>query len=263
VRDADVLAKVAENEYYVLLPETDHFGALMFARRAVDEIRREPAVQALAERAVPRVALGAATFPREGLDFDELIHRARVRQEERRRSLVQWPSVERLGPGAFWELFDLLLDPPTPIPAGAPTVRRAADAELMAAAQREAAREIARDPRARGHLYVGVPSLAEAPVLQALPPPSGTARAGDPSARIVVLAPRAGRAEPAAHPMLSVVAADGERRLRDHAFLLFLSEHAAYALLHDGGGRALHTADAPVVDALVSRLQALYDLEPL
>jgi len=262
-RDADVLAKVAESEYYVLLPETDHFGALMFARRAAEEVRREPAVRALAERAVPRLALGAATFPREGQDFDELIHRARLRQEERRRSLMERLPVDRLGPAAFWELADLLLDPATPIPDGALTVRRAADAELMAAVQREAAREIARDPRARGHLYVGAPRLADAPVLQALPPPAGTARAGDPSARIAVLAPRGGGAEPPAHPMLTVVPVDGERRLLDHAFLLFLSEHAAYALLHDGAGRALHTSDAPLVDALVSRLQALYDLEPL
>jgi hypothetical protein len=28
-------------------------------------------------------------------------------------------------------------------------------------------------------------------------------------------------------------------------------------------GRAFHTSDVPLVDALVSKLQALYDLQPL
>jgi two-component system cell cycle response regulator len=56
---------------------------------------------------------------------------------------------------------------------------------------------------------------------------------------------------------------DGDRRLAEHAFLLFISEHSAYALLSGPGGRTFHTSDAPLVDALVSKLQALYDLQPL
>ena len=41
VRDADILAKVSEGEYYLLLPETDYFGALMLMRRAAEEVRRD------------------------------------------------------------------------------------------------------------------------------------------------------------------------------------------------------------------------------
>jgi diguanylate cyclase (GGDEF)-like protein len=264
VRDADILARVTENEYYVLLPETDHFGALMFARRAADEVRREPAVQALGGGELP-LALGLATFPRDGEDFDELIHHARMRQEEQRHSLVRRLPVAALGPGAFWELADLLLDPEGPAPDPATSARRSADPELFAAAQREAARDIGRDPRARGLLYVGARAGAgPAEVLRFLPPPGGASRAGDAAARIVVLGPHG--AEPGDdpdHPLLSRVAVDGERRFQDHEFLLYLSEQAAYALLQDGSGRAFHTADPPLVDALVSRLQALYDLEPL
>jgi PleD family two-component response regulator len=262
VRDADILAKVAESEYYVLLPETDHFGALMFGRRAAEEVRREPAVEALGGSGV-WLAMGAATFPRDGEDFDELVHRARMRQEEHRRSLVRRLPASALGPAAFWELADLLLGPDGPEPDLATSARRPADPELFDAAQREAAREMGRDPRARGLLYVGPRSGAgPAAVLGSLPPPGAAARAGDGSARVVLLGSHGAPGE-SAHPLLSRVAVDGERRFQDHEFVLYLSEQASYALLQDAGGRAFHTADPPLVDALVSRLQALYDLEPM
>ncbi len=262
-RDADLVAKVSDAEYYVLLPETDHFGARMFGRRAAEEARREPALRALSAEGAPALSLGAATFPRDGEDFDELIHAARVRLEEERRSPARRLPLDALGPSAFWELADLLLGEGGPVPDGAGSARRSADPELFAAAQREAARELARDPRARGLLYVGTREAAAAPLLAALPPPSGTARAGDASARVALLGPRGAAPEPQPHPLLTRVPADGDRRLQAHEFLLFLSEQSAYALLQRPGGPAFHTADPPLVDALVSRLQALHDLEPM
>ena len=45
--------------------------------------------------------------------------------------------------------------------------------------------------------------------------------------------------------------------------LLFISEHSAYGLLTGPSGRMFHTSDVPLVDALVSKLQNLYDLQPL
>jgi diguanylate cyclase (GGDEF)-like protein len=263
VRDADILARVSDREYYVLLPETDHFGALVFARRAAEEIQRELAVRELEERRPLALALGAATFPQDGEDFDELLHACRARQDEERASLVR---RLRPGPAAFWELADALLDG-APVPEGGASARLAADPELFAAVQREAAREIGRDPRQRGVLYVGAPSSAvQAPVLEALPNLAGAARAGDAGARVYLLGPR-GPGAPAAredpdHPLVTQVFLDGDPRLRDHAFLLFLSESAAYGFL-EGGGRQFHTSDAPLVDALVARLQTLYDLQPL
>jgi hydroxypyruvate reductase len=55
----------------------------------------------------------------------------------------------------------------------------------------------------------------------------------------------------------------GDARFAGHQFLLFLSEHSAYAWLSGPGGRAFHTADLPLVDALVHQLQARYDLQAL
>ncbi|WP_242334543.1 response regulator [Anaeromyxobacter sp. SG66] len=263
-RDADILAKVSESEYYVLLPETDHFGALMFLRRAVEEVRREDAIQRVEERCPVLLSMGAATFPKDGEDFDELLHWARGRILEQRGSLVRRLHLDDLDPAAFWELSDLLLSGAGPIPESSPSARARVEGDLLAAAQREAAREIARDPRARGMLYVGGQGgRGLAALVQALPPGDAAARAGDPSARVYLLGPRGRDAAPIVHPLVTEVYLDGDKRFADHAFVLFLSEHSAYALLAGPGGRVFHTSDAPLVDALVAKLQHLYDLQPL
>jgi two-component system cell cycle response regulator len=260
VRDADILARVSEGEYYVLLPETDAFGALMFLRRAAEEIRREPTVRQVDELGPLLLSMGAAAFPRDGEDFDQLLHWARARVDEQRGSLLRRLHLDELEKGSFWELVDLLLGQ-APLPAAAQSARLPADPERFAAAQREAAREIARDPRARGLLYVGTSgNLGQAPVLAALPAGDG-GRAGDATVVVTLLGPRGG--PPAAHPLVTEVFTDGDARFAGHQFLLFLSEHSAYAWLSGPDGRAFHTSELPLVDALVHQLQARYDLQPL
>jgi two-component system cell cycle response regulator len=263
-RDADILAKVSESEYYVLLPETDYFGALMFLRRATEEVRKEESVRKLEERSPVLLSMGAATFPKDGEDFDELLHWARARVQEQRGSLLRRLHLDDLEAAAFWELADLLLTDTARIPESSPSARIDPDQEFFAAAQREAAREIARDPRARGLLYVGVGSgLATAPVRAALPPGDPAARAGDSSVRVYLLGPRGAGPDGPAHPLVTEVYLDGDKRFAGHEFLLFISEHSAYGLLSGPAGRTFHTSDVPLVDALVSKLQALYDLQPL
>jgi diguanylate cyclase (GGDEF)-like protein len=263
-RDADILAKVSESEYYVLLPETDYFGALMFLRRATEEVRKEESVRKLEERSPVLLSMGAATFPKDGEDFDELLHWARARVQEQRGSLLRRLHLGDLEAAAFWELADLLLTDTARIPESSPSARIDPDQEFFAAAQREAAREIARDPRARGLLYVGVGSgLATAPVRAALPPGDPAARAGDSSVRVYLLGPRGAGPDGPAHPLVTEVYLDGDKRFAGHEFLLFISEHSAYGLLSGPAGRTFHTSDVPLVDALVSKLQALYDLQPL
>ncbi|HYQ81313.1 MAG TPA: diguanylate cyclase, partial [Anaeromyxobacteraceae bacterium] len=261
-RDADILAKVSENEYYLLLPETDYFGALMFLRRAEQEVRREASVRALAEKVPLLLSMGAATFPKDGEDFDELLYWCRARAEEQRGSLLRRLHLDDLEPAAFWELCDILLADSARLPDSSPSARRPADPELTRAAQREAAREIGRDPLARGLLYLGGAAVDQAPVVGALPPGQGAARAGDSPVSVYLLGPRGGDGAPA-HPFVTRVYLDGDARLRDHAFLLFFGEGSAYALLEGPGGRLFHSADVPLVDALVGKLQALYDLQPM
>jgi diguanylate cyclase (GGDEF)-like protein len=264
VRDADILAKVSESEYYVLLPETDYFGALMFIRRASEEIRKEESVRRIEERCPVLLSMGAATFPKDGEDFDELLHWARTRVGEQRGSLLRRLHLGDVDPAAFWELCDLLLSEQARIPDSSPSCRMECDPEFFAAAQREAAREVARDPRARGLLYVGVrDGVGGAAIRDALPPGEVAARSGDTSVHVYLLGPRGEGGPTAPHPLITEVFLDGDPRMVGHDFLLFISEHSAYGIIQRPGERLFHTSDVPLVDALVSKLQTLYDLQPI
>jgi diguanylate cyclase (GGDEF)-like protein len=262
-READILARADDNEFQVLLPETDHFGARTFLRRATDEIAADAAVQLLEQRVPLLLSTGIATYPRDGEDLEALAARCRARVEEQRGSLVRRLHLGDLPPGAFWELAALLLSEDARLPESTPSARRRADPALFEAVQREAARELGRDRRARGVLYLGSSTGADAaPLMAGLPEAQGASRAGDDPARVFVLGPRS-RSAPSVHPLVSRVHVEGDPRIADHDFLLFLGESAAYALLQRPGGALFHTSDAPLVDLLVAKLQCTYELQPI
>ena len=265
IREADVLARASDVEYRVLLPETDRLGALMFVRRAVDEIRREPLLRRLAGRSPVRVAAGAATFPEDGGDLDQLLRACRGDQAQYRSSMTHRLLAGAEAPG-FWDLVAALIDDRVSI-AGSASARLSMDVAFLDAVQGTIAREMGRDVRSRGALYAGgpTPSTAEA-IVAALPTLEGAARDGDLGARVVLLSPPGGA--PAggvslAHPLVTQVAVEGDPRLADHRFVLFLSQRSAYALLWRADGRAFHSSDAPLVDLLVARLHDGYELQPL
>jgi diguanylate cyclase (GGDEF)-like protein len=260
-READILARADENEFQVLLPETDHFGARTFLRRATDEIAADAAVQLLEQRVPLLLSMGIATYPRDGEDLEALAGRCRARVEEQRGSLVRRLHLGDLPPGAFWDLAALLLSEDARLPESTPSARRHADPALFEAVQREAARELGRDRRARGVLYLGS-STGAAPLMAGLPEGQGASRAGDDPARVFVLGPRS-RSSPFVHPLVSRVHVEGDARIADHDFLLFLGESAAYAILQRPGGALFHTSDAPLVDLLVAKLQCAYELQPI
>jgi diguanylate cyclase (GGDEF)-like protein len=256
-RDADILAKVSDNEYYLLLPETDYFGALMFTRRAFDAARKEDSLKAIEEKLPVLVSLGAAAFPKDGEDFDELLHWCRLRIEEQRGSLLRRLHLGDVQPGAFWELADLLLAERPPIPESSPSARTPPDPAFFEAMRREVLREISRDPKARGLLYLSSRDSAQsAALVSSLENQEGGAR--------VYLLGRRGEQGLPSHPLVTPVFLDGDDRLKDHDFVLYLSEHSAYGLVQRQStpGRLFQTSDAPLVDALIARLQALYDLQP-
>lgn len=260
VRDSDVLAKATEQEFYLLLPETDYFGALMFLRRAVSAVGDDPEVQEIESRLPLAVVAGASTFPKDGDDFDELVHRCRRRMDERRASLHRKLMLDAIG---FWDEVDLLLgsaaSPKLPLDERSEPSRRGKVSDLLfEEVQGEIARELLRDPAARGVLYVGGPDVRiSSPVVQRLEqvPPEFAAR--------VYLLGR--RADLESHPALTPVFLEGDERLSRHEFVLWLSEQSAYALLQRRGLGAtwgFHTSDTTVVDGLIAKLQAEYDLQP-
>ncbi len=258
IRDSDVIARATDQEFYVLLPETEFFGALMFLRRALSLVRNEAAVRAVEWRLPLGLTGGAATFPRDGEDFDELLGRCRQRMNERRRSLQQLLNLET---PSFWESVELLLgnsrSPRLPDPGGEPSRRGRVADTLLQELQGELARELLRDPTARGLLYLGGREVrSDLPLLMGLegaPAGFGT--------NIFVLGKRA---DVETHPVATPVFVEGDAELDRHDFLLWLGDAAAYALLQRRGRTAtwgFHTADPALIEGLVSKLQAQYDLQ--
>jgi two-component system cell cycle response regulator len=260
VRDSDVVAKASEQEFYLMLPETDAFGALMFLRRALNAAREDEDVRDIESRLTVGLVGASATYPRDGEDFDELIHRCRRRMSERRDSLSHALALESL---SFWEQVELLLGgPQSPklptAPNAEPSGRGKVAESLFQELQVEVSRELLRDPSSRGLVYLGTGTIrADLPAalaMEAAPP--------DLAARMYVLGKRSNLES---HPALTPVFLDSDERLSRMEFLLWLGETSSYALLQRPGRGAtwgFHTSDSAVVEGLITQLQLEYDLQP-
>ena len=151
VRDTDVLARFDDNEFYLLLPETDALGAHSCRRRLLvraegDRRARSPAndrrgpVSMRPGRGVP-VSIGVAAYPHDGTALDRLLRAARQRAGDSARSTVH---ALGLAPLPLGEMIDVLLarplvgagpGAPSPLDLVAPAVL-----SLVGAACREARR---------------------------------------------------------------------------------------------------------------------------
>lgn len=259
IRDADVVARATDQEFHVLLPETDFFGGLMFLRRALTSVYEEPDARALEARVTMGLTGGVATFPRDGDDFDELLVRCRRRMDERRGSLHHHLKLDPL---SFWEEIDLLVgnsrSPRLPEAPGEPSRRGKVAGVLFDELQAEIARELLREPTARGLLYVGGPTVrSNLPIISAL-----EAAPVDFAPRVYVIGRRS---DLATHSVTTPVFLEGDERLTRNEFLLWLGDGAAYGLVQRRGRGAtwgFHTSDPTLVEGLVSKLQAEYDLQP-
>ncbi|MGZ6162182.1 MAG: GGDEF domain-containing protein, partial [Myxococcaceae bacterium] len=260
LRDSDVLAKVAEQEFLLLLPETDPFGAQVFLRRALAAVREAPELRAIDGLAPLQLMGGAASFPRDGEDLDFLTEACRARLEQRRASLHRRLVLEPLG---FWEAVELLLGSPDgprlPADEGADPSRRGRVPEsLFEEVQAEIGRALLREPGVRSLVYLGAAEAGHGlPLVRTL-----ERAAQDFAPRVYLLARRA---EVTPRPGLTPLVLGGDERLLRHQFVLWLHGPTAYALLQRrgrGATWAFHSSDAALVDGLVSKLQSAYDLQP-
>jgi hypothetical protein len=139
-----------------------------------------------------------------------------------------------------------------------PSRRSRVPESLFDEVQAEIGRELTRDPSSRGLVYLGGaeagPGLPLVRALERVEP--------DFSPRVYLLARRT---EVTPRPGLTPLSLAGDERLLRHDFLLWLHGASAYALLQRrgrGATWAFHSSDAALVDGLVSKLQAAYDLQP-
>jgi hypothetical protein len=117
VRESDVLGRVPNGEYFLLLPETGALGAHACRRRvlrlvsAPEDVSDRRAPTPARPAVPPRFTVGVATYPHDGDTFASLSSKAHRRAEQALESIVH---VHGLAARPLGEIVDSLLDAPLP-----------------------------------------------------------------------------------------------------------------------------------------------------
>jgi len=98
VRDTDIVARIDETEFYLLLPETGGIGAHSCRRRITEQLAVADDGQS--------ILMGLATFPHDGRDLSQLLRVAKYRAEASARSVAHRRELWRMPMG---ELLDAIL----------------------------------------------------------------------------------------------------------------------------------------------------------
>lgn len=222
VRDTDIVARIDETEFYLLLPETGGMGAHACRRRVMRELG--------ADRDEVGVAMGLATFPHDGRDLSQLLRVAKYRADMSERSVVRRETLTTVPIG---ELLDTLL---WVIEQGDESVEAPRLLELprgdvlgvAAAAVREATRAGSTWMVASQGGGMGMASAVRAAVGHDRPPPG-----------------------------LETVDLSNVAGCKDLEVLALVAEHGAYTLLGRVMGdviRGVHSADPLFADLVMDRL---------
>lgn len=223
VRDTDILARVDDREFYLLLPETGGIGAHACRRRIMRHFRRAPTGGSL--------AVGVATYPHDGTDLSQLMRVARHRADASRDSVVFDEGFDDLELG---EVLDGLLGRKTTARHDVPRsieLPRADLVRLAATAVSEARRSGSAWALTTERAGLSLSSAVRA----ALGPPSDNLRLECAEA--------------------TLLGASGDLEV-----FSVITEHGAYSLLGRAEGnlvRAVHTADPLFSDFLVGRLSEM------
>ncbi len=262
VRDSDVVARVDDDEYFLLLPETGLLGALACRRRILERLRglpadlqlNSPGVSAHAELLRLAPSLGIGVFPADGIDLGGLLKLSRKRSERAQRS--EWRRLGLDGRG-FWDSVDFLITGEEEIAAEAGTAgtRTSMHPDLVTHIATSIIRDAARD-RIAGTLYLagdGDLSVAVARIVGA---------SSELRLRTWLLGPTASLRDPAAEIRLPLP----DPRLKQTALVLCVTERGGYCLVgrRGEGGQvtAYQSSDLELVEGLVNALQSTYHLQP-
>ncbi len=108
LRDADVIATAKPHQYFILLPETDFWGAIM-AQKRIRRALKGVTLSALKKMLPVNVALRSATYPGDGNTFEALREVTDHRLDHLRESLFH---REPLQTASFWDAVNLILGSP-------------------------------------------------------------------------------------------------------------------------------------------------------
>jgi hypothetical protein len=226
-RDLDVLARVDENEFHLLLPETDGLGAHACRRRVLTRLGGGE------RRIVPKgLLVGIATFPHDGQNLSQLLRMARRRAEVTKGSIVHRIGVENAGLG---DILDALEWDATSAPAPS-DISAARPIELPIAEATALATAVVADACRGGAAFIVVAHHVALSLGSAVRASIGT---GNPNVTVHAL---------------DVRSTPGGETIEA---LSVIAEHGAYAFIgrsKNGVVRGVHAADPLLADLLAERL---------
>jgi diguanylate cyclase (GGDEF)-like protein len=270
VRDSDILAKVSDFEYYLLLPETDALGARMFIRRSRETFDDDSVIKKISGDYPVSISFGSSTFPLDGEDFDQLLGVCRDRVEKSRSSLLR-----RLGLAgkSFWEAIEALAGKPEEytdeLEEASQSYRMSEDIdagschgvfseELFSRIENEVSLQAVGDPNCRAIVYALGDEIGREPR------PCEKIVSQSQRSKAFILGRRGQGAKVANHPAVTRVFLDDEEMAKYRVFLVF-GERVAYAFIGIKNDQAewfaFHSHDSFLVESLIAKLQEYYHFQ--
>ncbi|MBN1140872.1 MAG: response regulator [Deltaproteobacteria bacterium] len=263
LREADIMAMDQPDEYFILLPETDFWGALLTQRRILRLLRPSAGspVQ-VGKICTPLVRVRAATFPSDGATFHQLSEVAEHRLRQIENSLPVRIGIEDV---PFWTAMEHVLCAAgrdkimASMPeAGGESCFFPVTGETIETTMRSFCLELVESKRARGFIYRGCDGFAS--VLEGFSLVEGIEK----SATSVYLLGGNRREEWDYQRIIPLHISDpGFARF---PFFFYLSEEFAYALIthrqdENGEWLGFHSSDFYFVENMILKLQEQYRLQ--
>ncbi len=269
LRDADIMAMAAPDEYHILLPETDYWGSLVAQKRIRKALKGTLSVSDLKKSHPIELYMRSASFPTDGQTFEDLSQAATQRLSALNHSLFHRAD---LVDAPFWNIVGRLLGTPQDYQftdGGAKVSEALAKHEYglrcryfrMPAGRldemmRAFCREVVESSRVRGIIYRGCGDFER--VRKSLRYIDGLEK----SATSLFLLGGSKRTS-WDYQRIVAIYIDAER-FEKIPFLLYLNEDYAYAMFARRRGDELvgfHTSDFYFVENMITKLQEQYQLQ--
>lgn len=261
IRETDLLARLDEDLFGLLVPETDYYGALMLKSRIRTKLSRTSYPIDMKRDVLPRIQIGCSGCPRDGNSFRALRDSAIGRLEEEKNSI--FPHLG-LGSGKFWNIITRLTDPSTAemLERKKPDMAsRLRSVTMSNPAFNELARSLLRDMDnfcgSRGLIYLGVGKINPDASLFHDTSPGDNCRVS-----MLALGTRGGSMWNLPHITPVFI---NDPALAEHRFILGITEDISYALFcrkeDDKLMKGFHSSDHQLVLELIARLQERYLLQ--
>ena len=269
VRDSDLVAREEGNRFCIVLPETDSFGALLAVRRLRKAVKEKCRFQFLGTEFYLQPFFMAATCPRDGRDFPDLL---RVAEEKYARQQKGPLHRMRIADRPFWDAFEILVgkrehydlfrkgeDVPYFLRFRKDLGRNANFAvprETWLRILEAVAQDVAANPEERGLVIAAGPTPEIYKQIFLSFQPSVTPQ------RKVYVVGQSGNTRFDSKNLMYVAAED--EQLKDREFVLYMKEGGAYGFFctaRDSEVEGFNTADESLVEAMVEKAQEMYQLQ--